>query len=104
MKRKLYLDIALLVVILGVFGVFVFMQHAPATDTPTQEATTGCCGESVVKGETPQANAGSCCGTSAAETTQSNNVLQQGHPQEATETGKAPTQTLQNEGGCGCGS
>ena len=39
MKRKLYLDIAVFIVILGGFGAFVFMQqHAPATEAQTQEA------------------------------------------------------------------
>lgn len=39
MKRKFYLDIAVLIVILGGFGVFVFMQqHTPATEAQTQEA------------------------------------------------------------------
>ena len=109
MKRKLYLDIALLVLILGCIGVFVFMQHAPATDTSTQEAATGCCGgASVVEGEASQATAGGCCGTPAAETAQSDNVLQQVQTQETTETGKAAPQTPQSDkadtGGCGCGS
>ena len=108
MKRKLYLDIALLVVILGGIGVFVFMQHAPATDTATQEAATGCCGASVIEGEAPQAASGGCCGTPAAETAQSDNVLQQVQTQETTEASKAAPQALQsgkaNKGGCGCGS
>ena len=39
MKRKFYLDMAVLIVILGGFGVFVFMQqHTPATEAQTQEA------------------------------------------------------------------
>ena len=109
MKRKLYLDIGLLVLILGGIGVFVFMQHAPATDTPTQEAATGCCGgASKVEGDTSQANTGGCCGTPATETAQSDNVLQQVQTQETTEASKAAPQTPQsdkaNKGGCGCGS
>lgn len=109
MKRKLYLDIALLVLIFGGIGVFVFMQHAPATDTATQAAATGCCGgASAVEGEASQVTAGGCCGTPAAETAQSDNVLQQVQTQETTETSKAAAQILQSDkadtGGCGCGS
>lgn len=108
MKRKLYLDIALLVLILGGIGVFVFMQHAPATDTPTQEAATGCCGASAVEGEASQATSGGCCGTPAAEIVQSDNVLQQVQIKETTEANKAVPQTPQSDkadtGGCGCGS
>ena len=110
MKRKLYLDIALLVVILGGFGVFVSMQHAPATDIPTQEAAdapaTGCCGDaSKVEGDTSQVAAGGCCGTPASETVQSENALQQ--TQKTSEPDKTVSETPPNEeadeGGCGCG-
>ena len=101
MKRKLYLDIALLVVILGGFGVFVFMQHAPATDIPTQEAATGCCG-SASKVD------GGCCGTPTTETAKSDNVLQPVQTQEMPEIDKAATQKPPSDkvdtGGCGCGS
>ena len=112
MKRKLYLDIAILIVILGGFGVFVFMQqHAPATEPETQDAVdapaAGCCGASTVEGETPQATPGGCCGTPALETAQSDNALQQVKTQETSETGTTAPQTQQsedaNEGGCGCG-
>ena len=108
MKRKLYLDIALLVLIFGGIGVFVFMQHAPATDTATQAPATGCCGgASMVEGGTPQATTGGCCGTPAAETAQSDNALQQ-QTKETTEASKAAAQTPQSDkadtGGCGCGS
>ena len=75
MKRKFYLDIAVLIVILGGFGVFVFMQqHTPATEAQTQEAAeqsaAGCCGAATVEGETPKSTPGGCCGTSADETAQ----------------------------------
>ncbi len=112
MKRKLYLDIALLVVILGGVGVFVFMQqHTPTTEAQTQEAVdvlpaTGCCGASTVEGETPQATAGGCCGTAASDTAQSDNALQQVQTQETSETDETATPTPPNEdaneGGCGC--
>ncbi len=112
MKRKLYLDIALLVVILGVFSVFVLMQHAPATDTLTQEAVdapaAGCCGNaSKVEGETSQVAAGGCCGTPASETVQSDNASQQVQTQKTSEPDKTASETPPNEkadkGGCGCG-
>ena len=112
MKRKLYLDIALLAVIFGGIGVFVFMQHAPATDTPTQEAVdapaAGCCGASVVEGETPQTTTGGCCGTPAAETAQNDEIEQQVQPSGTSKTDKTSPKTPQSddadEGGCGCGS
>ncbi len=111
MKRKLYLDIALLVVILGGFGVFVFMQHAPATDTPTQEAVdapaTGCCGASTVEGETSPETAGGCCGTSKSDASQSVDNSQQVQPLGTPETDETSPKTPQSEdadeGGCGCG-
>ena len=112
MKRKLYLDIALLVVILGGFGVFAFMQHAPATDTPIQEAVdapaAGCCGAATVEGETPQATAGGCCGTPTPDTAQSDEVGQQVQPFGTPETAETSPKTPQSDdadtGGCGCGS
>ena len=112
MRRKLYLDLALLVFILGGIGVFVFMQHAPATDTGSQEAITasgtGCCGAATVEGDTPQATAGGCCGTQASQTAQSDNVFPQVQNQETSKSGEAATQMPQSEkmseGGCVCGS
>lgn len=85
MKRKLYLDVALLVLIFGGLGVLVFLQQqAPATETQTQEAAEqqevveqsapGCCGASMVEGETPKVAPGGCCGTAASETPQSEDV------------------------------
>ena len=81
MKRKFYLDIAVLIVILGGFGGFVFMQqHTPATEAQTQEAAeqmaAGCCGAATVEGETPKSTPGGCCGTSADEIAQSEDVSQ----------------------------
>ena len=69
----------------------------------------GCCGgASVVEGEAPQANAGGCCGTPAADTAQSDNALQEVQTQETTDAGKGALQTPQSDkadtGGCGCGS
>ena len=113
MKRKLYLDIALLLVILGGVGVFVFMQQqAPATETQTQEAvdapTTGCCGAATVEGETSPETAGGCCGTPAPETAQSDEVEQQVQPSGTPKTDETSSKTPQSddadEGGCGCGS
>ena len=109
MKRKLYLDVALLVLILGGFGVFIFMQqHIPATEAQTQEVVdtpaTGCCGASAVEGET----AGGCCGTSKSDASQSVDNSQQVQLLERPETDETSTQTPQSEdtdtGGCGCGS
>ena len=85
MKRKLYLDIAVFIVILGGFGAFVFMhQQAPATETQTQDAAdasaAGCCGASEVEGETSPETAGGCCGTPASDTAQSDEVGQQVQP------------------------
>ena len=110
MKRKFYLDIAVLIVILGGFGVFVFMQqHTPATEAQTQEATeqpaAGCCGAATVEGETPKATPGGCCGTSADETAQSDDVSQQTQPQDVSNTvPQTPQSEVADEGGCGCGS
>ena len=112
MKRKLYLDIAVFIVILGGFGAFVFLQQqAPATETQTQEAveapTTGCCGASEVEGETLPETAGGCCGTPAPDTAQSDEVRQQVQPSGTPETDEASIQTPQSdeadEGGCSCG-
>ena len=103
MKRKLYLDFAVFIVILGGFGAFIFMQqHAPATEVPTQEAVdapvTGCCG----------ATAGGCCGTPAPETAQSDEFEQQVQPSGTPKTDQTSPKTPQSEdadaGGCGCGS
>ena len=82
MKRKLYLDIAIFIVILGGFGTFVFMQQqAPATETQTQEVVdapaAGCCGAATVEGETSPETAGGCCGTSTSNTAQSIDTSQQ---------------------------
>lgn len=113
MKRKLYLDIAVFIVILGGFGAFIFMQQqAPATETQTQEAAeqpaTGCCGASTVEGKTPQSTAGGCCGTGTADTAQSEEVEQQVQPSGTPETDETAAPTPQSEdadtGGCGCGS
>lgn len=113
MKRKLYLDIAVFIVILGGFGIFIFMQqHAPATEVPTQEAVdapaTGCCGASEVEGETLPETAGGCCGTPAPETAQSDEVEQQVQPSGPPKTDETSPKTPQSEdadaGGCGCGS
>ena len=114
MKRKLYLDIAVLIIILGGFGVFggfVFMQHAPATETQTQEAVdapaTGCCGVSKVEGETSPETAGGCCGTSKSDASQSVDNSQQVQPSGTPETNETDSLTPQSEdadaGGCGCG-
>ncbi len=109
MKRKLYLDIALLVVILGGIGAFIFMQqHTSATEAQTQEAVdalaTGCCGAAKVDGET----AGGCCGTPAPETVQNEEVDQQVQPSGTPKIDEITTPTPQSEnadeGGCGCGS
>ncbi|RKU12983.1 hypothetical protein C6501_10080 [Candidatus Poribacteria bacterium] len=109
MKRKLYLDIAVFIVILGGFGAFIFMQqHAPATETQTQETVdapaAGCCGAAKVEGET----AGGCCGTPASETAQSDEVEQQVKPSGTPKTDKTSPKTPQTDdadaGGCGCGS
>lgn len=112
MKRKLYLDIAVFIVILGGFGAFVLMQqHAPATETPTQEAAeqpaAGCCGAATVEGGTSPETAGGCCGTTTADAAQSDEIEQQVQPSGTPETDEISTQTPQNEnadeGGCGCG-
>ena len=81
MKRKLYLDIAVFIVILGGFGAFFFLQQqAPATETQTQDAANasavGCCGAYEVEGETSLETAGGCCGTPAPDTAQSDEVGQ----------------------------
>ena len=96
MKRKLYLDIALLVVILGGVGAFIFMQqHTSATEIQTQEAVdapaTGCCGASTVEGETSPETAGGCCGTAAPETVQNEEVDQQVQPSGTPETDEITT-------------
>ena len=112
MKRKLYLDIAVFIVILGGFGAFVFMQqHAPATEAQTQEAAeqtgTGCCGAATVEGETSPETAGGCCGTAPADASQSDEIGQQVQPSGTLETDEISTQTPQTDdadtGGCGCG-
>jgi hypothetical protein len=112
MKRKLYLDIAVFIVILGGFGAFIFMQqHTPATEAQTQEAVdasaAGCCGASTVEGETSPETAGGCCGTPAPETAQNDEVEQQVQPSGTPETDKTSPKTPQSEdadeGGCGCG-
>ncbi len=111
MKRKFYLDIAVLMVILGGFSVFVFMQqHTPATEAQTQEAAeqsaAGCCGAATVEGETPKSTPGGCCGTSAAETVPSEDVSQQTQSQDVSKTVPQTPQSEDTEvvGGCGCGS
>ena len=89
------------------------MQHAPATDTGSQEVINasgiGCCGgASVVEGETSQTTAGGCCGTPASETARSDNVLPQVQTEETSDTGKTASQAPQTDDtdtdGCGCGS
>ena len=113
MKRKLYLDIALLVVILGGVGAFIFMQqHTSATEAQTQEVVdapaTGCCGAAKVEGETSPETTGGCCGTPAPETAQSDKVDQQvqssGTPKIDEITTPTPQSENADEGGCGCGS
>ncbi len=111
MKRKFYLDIAVLIVILGGFGVFVFMQqHTPATEAQTQEAAeqsaAGCCSAATVEGETPKSTPGGCCGTVSDETAQSDDVSQQTQSQDVSKTGPQTPQSEDTEdvGGCGCGS
>ena len=113
MKRKLYLDIALLIVILGGVGAFIFMQqHTSTTEAQTQEAVdapaAGCCGASTDEGETSPETAGGCCGTSKSDASLSADNSQQGQPLETPETDEITTPTPQsedaNEGGCGCGS
>lgn len=113
MKRKLYLDIAIFIAILGGFGAFFFLQQqAPATETQTQEAAeqpaAGCCGASTVEGETPQATPGGCCGTTTADAAQSEKVEQQVQPSGTPKTDETSPKTPQSEdadaGGCGCGS
>lgn len=113
MKRKLYLDIVLLVVILGGVGAFVFMQqYATTTEAQTQDAVeaaaAGCCGASKVEGETSPETAGGCCGTPAPETAQNDEVEQQVQPSGTPETDKTSPKTPQTDdadiGGCGCGS
>jgi hypothetical protein len=112
MKRKLYLDIAIFIVILGGFGTFVFMQQqAPATETQTQEVVdapaAGCCGAATVEGETSPETAGGCCGTSTSNTAQSIDTSQQVLPLGTPETDETASPTPQSEdadeGGCGCG-
>ncbi len=112
MKRKLYFDIAVFIVILGSFGAFVLLQqHAPATETPTQEAAEqpamGCCGAATVEGETSPETAGGCCGTGTADAAQSGEIEQQVQPSGTPKTYETSIQTPQNEdadaGGCGCG-
>ena len=110
MKRKFYLDIAVLIVILGGFGGFVFMQqHTPATEAQTQEtaeqSVAGCCGAATVEGETPKSTPGGCCGTSADETAQSDDVSQQTQSQDVSKTvPQTPQGEVADEGGCGCSS
>ena len=112
MKRKLYLDIALLVLILGGFGAFIFMQHTPATEAQTQEivdaSATGCCGASTVEGETSPETADGCCGIFKSDASQSVDNSQQVQPSGTPKTDETSTQTPQSEdadtGGCGCGS
>lgn len=112
MKRKLYLDIAVFIVILGGFGAFVFIQQqAPATETQTQEAAeqpaAGCCGAATVEGEIPQVTPSGCCGTPAPDTAQSDEVRQQVQPSGTPKTEETVSPTPQSEdadeGGCGCG-
>ena len=111
MKRKLYLDIALLIVILGGVSAFVFMQHTPATEAQTQEVVapaTGCCGVSTVEGATSSETAGGCCGTSKSDASQSVDNSQQVQPSGTPKTAETSIQTPNSEdadtGGCGCGS
>ena len=113
MKRKLYLDIAVFIMILSGFGAFIFMQQqAPATEAQTQDAVdtpaAGCCGAAKVEGETSPETAGGCCGTPAPETAQSDEVEQQVQPSGTPKTDKTSPKTPQTddaaEGGCGCGS
>ncbi len=107
MKRKLYLDIAVFIVILGGFGAFIFLQqHVPVTEAQTQEAVdapaTGCCG---AEGETLPETAGGCCGTPAPETAQSDEGEQQVRPSGTPKTAQTSPKTPQSEdadaGGCG---
>ncbi len=113
MKRKLYLDIVLLIVILGGVSAFVFMQqHTPTTEAQTQEAVaapaTGCCGASTVEGATSSETAGGCCGTSKSDASQSVDNSQQVQPSGTPKTAETAIQTPNSEdadtGGCGCGS
>lgn len=113
MKRKLYWDLALLLVILGGFGVFILVQQqAPATEPPTQDvakdSTVGCCGASTVEGEAPPATPGGCCGTSASDTAQSDAAAQQAQPLAVSEPRQTTPEASQSDaadtGGCGCGS
>ena len=112
MKRKLYLDIAVFIVILGGVGAFIFMQqHTSATEAQTQEVVdapaTGCCGAAKVDGETSPETDGGCCGTSTTETPQSVDNSQQVQPAGTPETDDITTPTPQSkdtdEGGCDCG-
>ena len=117
MKRKLYLDVSLFVLILGGLGAFVFMQqHAPATETQTQstaeqqevveQPAAGCCGAATVEGETSPETAGVCCGTATADASPSDEIEQQGQPSGTPETDETSTPTPPSEdadeGGCGC--
>ena len=113
MKRKLYWDIALMLVIIGGFGAFILVQQqAPATEPQVQdvakESTAGCCGASTVEGETSPATPGGCCGTSAPETAQSGDAAQQAQPPVVPEprqtVPEAPQSDAADTGGCGCGS
>lgn len=113
MKRKLFLDIAVFIVILGGFGAFIFMQqHTSATEIQTQEAveasTAGCCGASTVEGESSPSTAGGCCGTSKSDASQSVDNSQQVQPTGTPETDETVSSTPPSEdmdkGGCGCGS
>ena len=112
MKWKLYLGIAVFIVILGGFGAFIFMQqHAPATEAQTQDAAdasaAGCCGASTVEGETSPETAGGCCGTSTADAAQSGDTSQQvqslGTPETDKTASPTPPSEEADEGGCGCG-
>ena len=114
MKRKLCLDIALLIIILGGLGAFMFMQQqqAPATESQTSDVAEqpierGCCGATTVEGATSQATAGGCCGTPASDTVRSGDTSQQVQPSVTPETNKTSPPTLQNDdtatSGCGCG-
>ena len=75
------------------------------TQEAAEQAVAGCCGAATVEGETPKATPGGCCGTSADETAQSEDVSQQTQSQDVSKT---VPQTSQSEvadvGGCGCGS
>ena len=113
MKRKLYLDIAVCIVILGGFGAFIFMQqHTSATEAQTRGAVdapaAGCCGAATVEGETSPETADGCCGTSKSDASQSVDNSQQVQPSGTSETDETVSSTPPSKdtdkGGCGCGS